>query len=212
MLILIILTIFLVFYFTFNMVNKYSEIVYVKSDYDNHTYIIRRGNSKSDKYLKDSANTLSEINRRILKLIEHLENAYGNDNSKNYFIKMLRKNYNPQILSEAAIDSRYTTYTVDKQNMHICLRTRDQSEELYDINLLMYVILHELAHLCNYNRAGYPIQGHGPEFKEIFKLLVIESIKINVYQYNNYVEKPQEYCGIVINSTIVNEDNLKHYM
>lgn len=212
MLILIILTTFLAFYFTFNMINKYSEIAYVKSDLDNHTYMIRRGNLKSEKYLKDSANTLSEINNRVMKLIEHLEKQYGNDPSKDYFIKMLRKNYSPQILSEAALDNRYTTYTVDKQNMHICLRTRDNMEKLYDINILMYVVLHELAHLCNYDRGGYPIQGHGVEFKNIFKLLVIESIKLNIYEYKNYVNTPQEYCGIVINSTIIQEDNLKYYL
>lgn len=187
--------------FVFILIN-YNENTYVESDIDKNRYLIRTGN-KNTVYLKESANTLAEINKRITILINHLERKYNNDSSKNYFIKKLRENYNHTILSEAAIDNRYTTYTIDKEDMHICLRTRDKHEKLYDINLLMYVILHELAHLCNYNVNGYPIQGHGEEFKYIFKLLVSEAILIGIYEYQDYTKSPQEYCGIIISTTIL---------
>jgi hypothetical protein len=186
----------------FILFNNYNENVYIESDIDKKKYLIRRGN-KDAAYLKESANTLAEINKRIVILIDHLERKYNTDSSKNYFIKKFKQNYNHKILSEAAIDNRYTTYTIDKEDMHICLRTRDRYEKLYDINLLMYVILHELAHLCNYNVNGYPIQGHGEEFKYIFKLLVSEAILIGIYEYEDYKESPQEYCGIVISTTIL---------
>jgi hypothetical protein len=179
------------------------ENVYIRSDVDNRVYLIRRGTQLSESALKESANTLAEINKRVTTLIQILESKYSNDINKAYFIKMLHKNYKPEVLSEAAVDKRYTTYTIDKTDMHICLRTRDKQENIYDINLLMYVVLHELAHLCNYNKAGNPIHGHGQEFKNIFKLLVKESISAGIYQYQNYQTKPQEYCGIVINSTII---------
>lgn len=201
--ILVLIAFGLVLYFTINMVTTYSETLYINSEIDNKDYIIRRGHTKSEEFLKKSANALAEINVRVTKLIDHLETKYTKDPNRNYFIKKLKENYNSYILSEAAVDERYTTYTVDKQDMHVCLRTRDRSENLYDINLLMYVILHELAHLCNYDRLGNPIQGHGIEFKEIFKLLVIEAIKLNIYQYIDYSETPKEYCGIVISTTIL---------
>ena len=201
--ILVLITFILVLYFTINMVTTYSETLYIKSDIDDKKYIIRRGHTKSDVYLKESANTLAEINTRVTKLITHLSTKYEKDPSRNYFIKKLGENYNSYILSEAAIDERYTTYTVDKQDMHVCLRTRDQSENIYDINLLMYVILHELAHLCNYDNMGNPIQGHGLEFKNIFKLLVIEAIRLNLYEYIDYSDTPHEYCGIMISTTIL---------
>jgi predicted SprT family Zn-dependent metalloprotease len=67
----------------------------------------------------------------------------------------------------------------------------------------MYVILHELAHLCNYDNMGNPIQGHGLEFKNIFKLLVIEAIRLNLYEYIDYSDTPHEYCGIMISTTIL---------
>lgn len=197
---LILLAFLLVIYFIVKFL--YNETSYVKSKVDNNNYIIRRGN-KNEVYLKDSADRLAEINLRIIKLIDHLDKKYQTDISKNYFIKYLKQNYKSDILSEAAFDNRYTTYTIDKQDMHVCLRTRDKNEDLYDINLLMYVILHELAHLCNYDRLGNPIIGHGIEFKNIFRLLIIESININIYKYTDYSETPHEYCGIMISTTIL---------
>ena len=188
----------------------YDENVSIKSDVDNNFYLIRRGNTKGEYYLKQSANTLGEINLRIIKLIDYLYKKYKDDMTKMYFIKKLQSGYNSNILSEAAIDSRYTTYTIDKQDMHVCLRTRDKDEKLYDINLLMYVILHELAHLCNYDESGNPIEGHGKEFKDIFYLFVVEAIKLGVYTYIDYTEKPQEYCGIMVSSTILPKFDYKY--
>jgi hypothetical protein len=198
-----VLAIILLIYFTVSSLTTYNENLYIESDVDNREYIIRKGNLKSNAYLKQSANRLAEINGRIEKLIYHLDKKYSNDISKTYFLDKLKENYNPKILSEAANDRRYTTYTIDKKDMYICLRTRDQKETLYDTNLLMYVILHELAHLCNYDKNGIPIQGHGSEFREIFKLFVIEAIDIGIYDYEDYSKKPSEYCGIVISTTIL---------
>lgn len=202
--ILIIIAIILVIYFIFI---RYNDTVSFKSDIDDKYYVIRRGN-KDDKYLKESVNVLSEINKRIEKLIKYLDINYKDDNNKYHFIKKLKENYKPSVLSEAAIDSRYTTYTINKQEMHICLRTRDNNEHVYDTNLLMYVVLHELAHMCNYNKNGYPIQGHGEEFRKIFKFLLIESIKLDIYEYENYTETPKEYCGIVISTTILPKNEM----
>jgi hypothetical protein len=201
--ILILIAFVLVLYFTINIVTTYNETLYIESDLDKRKYIIRRGNTKGDTYLKESANTLAEINKRITKLVDHLKVKYEKDPGKNYFIKKLAENYNSYILSEGAVDDRYTTYTIDKKDMHICLRTRDRVENVYDINLLMYVILHELGHLCNYDKNGFAIQGHGEEFRQIFKLLIIEAIRLNLYSYIDYSETPQEYCGIVISTTIL---------
>jgi hypothetical protein len=200
---LYIIAIILCLYFIYTTFSVYKETLYIESDIDKNKYLIRNGNTKSHAYLKSSANILAEINKRIVKLIEHLGTNYGNDSDKKVFIQKLKENYTHDILSEAAIDKRYTTYTIDKQEMHICLRTRDEFEKLYDINLLMYVVLHELAHFCNYDEDGNPIQGHGSEFKYIFKFLLIESIKIGIYDYTDYYENPEPYCGILLTSSIL---------
>jgi hypothetical protein len=201
--IIIILGVILVVYFLYNMIYTYSEIRYVTSDIDGKIYLIRRGNNKSDNFLKDSANTLALINKNVTELIKYLDKTYNHHDDKSYFIKKLKNNYRPYIISEAAIDPRYTTYTIDKKDMHICLRTRDTNERIYNINILMYVVLHELAHLCNYNKNGEAILGHGSEFRLIFKFLVEESIKLGIYKYSNYSNDPKEYCGIMITTSII---------
>jgi len=201
--ILILLGFLLLCYFIWNYIYIYSDISYIKSDIDDRTYMIRRGHNKSPIFFKQSANTLAEINKRVEKLIEHLEYNFKNDNERNYFIRKLRKGYNPYMISEAEVDIRYTTYTVDKKDMHICLRTRDKEENIYDINILMYVVIHELAHLCNYSKSGDPILGHGNEFLMIFKFLVEESLKCNVYKYEDYNLNPQSYCGLILSSQIL---------
>lgn len=208
---ILIIIVVLILYFMYEIFVKYNEVLYIKSDIDNKYYAIRRGNTKNNVYLKESANTLAEINGRISKLIKHLNENFKNHYDKSYFIEKLTNNYSFDILSEAAIDSRYTTYTIDKQDIHVCLRTRDNQEDVYDLNLLMYIILHELAHLCNYSENGIPIQGHGEEFKNIFKFLIIESIKIGIYDYENYYENPKEYCGIVISTTILPRNEMVYY-
>ena len=197
---IILLFVFFVYYFICN----FNENIYVRSSLDNNMYLIRNGKFKSNQFLTDSANTLAIINIKILKLIDHLTTNYHNDPDKFYFIKKLKEKYHPGILSEAAIDNRYTTYTIDKRDINICLRTRDQFEKLYDPELLMYVVgLHELSHLCNYDRYGNEITGHGIEFKLIFQFLTQEAIKIGVYKYTNYAESPAEYCGLNLTSNII---------
>ena len=197
---LCVITFLLLWFFIYYSLKMSNEIVYFQSELDNNTYIIRRGNTKSHQYLKESANKLAEINNRILTLMSELEKSQDSKTLK--ISKKLKENYSYSILSEAAIDNRYTTYTINKQDMHICLRTRNQDEKLYDINLLMYVVLHELAHMCNYDDDDNPIQGHGDEFRETFKILVLEGVKANVYRYDDYYKNPKEYCGIILSSQI----------
>ena len=86
--ILIFITIILLVYF-FVTLKLYNENTYVKSDIDHNNYLIRQPNTKGDDYLKTSANTLAEINKRITKLIDHLDTKYTNDENKNFFIKKL---------------------------------------------------------------------------------------------------------------------------
>lgn len=193
----------IVVFFSIYIHKTYSEVSYIKSDVDGKVYMIRRGNNKSELFLKESADTLAQINLRIEKLIKELETRYKNDLTKIYFIKKLRENYNPYMISEAAIDNRYTSYTVDKEDINICLRTRDKYEKVYDINTLIYVVLHELAHLCNYSQSGDAIEGHGNEFKNIFKILVKTGMDIGIYTNINYNKTPQEYCGLTITSQII---------
>lgn len=82
---------------------------------------------------------------------------------------------------------------------------RRHNETGFSVEVIRIVDESELGELerYNYDQGGNPIHGHGREFREIFKFLLEESMKIGVYKYENYSATPKEYCGIMINSTIL---------
>jgi predicted metal-dependent hydrolase len=77
-----------------------------------------------------------------------------------------------------------------------CLRSKN-NDKLHDLNLLMYVALHEFAHVA------CPEIGHTPLFKKIFKFFIEVSIILKIYEYTDYSNNIKEYCGIYINESII---------
>lgn len=201
--IIIILIIIAVTFYLINLYTSYAENIYIKSALDNNTYVIRNSHNKTVEFLQNSADTLASINIKMETLINYLVKKYAQDPNNNYWVNKLRENYKPYMVSEAANDPRYTTYTIDKTDMRVCLRTRDSKEELYDLNLLMYVVLHESAHMGNYSPDGIPIIGHDLEFKNIFITLVKEAIQLGLYKYEDYAKNPKSYCGLILSSQII---------
>ena len=78
-----------------------------------------------------------------------------------------------------------------------CLRSKNDNK-LHDINELMYVAIHEIAHV------GCPEIGHTPLFLKINKILLKQAVECNVYVYKNYSLYPEDYCGIKLSTTILN--------
>ncbi len=194
---LIVLILYLIFQFK-------KEEEYVKASDDNF-YLLRNLKLENPEYQtifkKQSAETLAKINTNIITLLDFL----NKNHSDKYWVKKLNSNYkrNGKSLSEASVDNGFTSFTIDKEYMHICLRTRDSKEQLYDINTLMYVVIHELAHMANYSKSGSPIEGHGPEFIDKFKFLLQKSIDLGIYRYQDYAKSPKEYCGITIYKNVL---------
>jgi hypothetical protein len=78
------------------------------------------------------------------------------------------------------------SYTINKSRIHICLK--DENDEYYDRNMLIYVILHELAHvLCDEI-------GHTAKFHTIFKEVLEKAIKAGVY--DDKIPPVKNYCEI----------------
>jgi len=72
--------------------------------------------------------------------------------------------------------------------MHLCLEHEDGG--YYDSNILMYVTLHELAHIfCDE-------VGHTPAYHKIFERLLHIANEIGIYDAS--LALPEEYCGIKI--------------
>ena len=105
--------------------------------------------------------------------------------------KKLKK---PITLKELPDNSKYIAYTVNKNNMYICLRDKSgKFEEQY--NRVYFVIMHELAHVITKS------VGHTDEYWDNYRLVLKTAIDNDLYEYRNYYEEPVEFCNKKITST-----------
>ena len=146
-----------------------------------------------------SANLLAEIIVRIYKLRNYLKNNKDKYPNQIDCIELLEKNLNENRtqIYENSTSSDYTSYSVNKgEEIVFCLRSK-KTNKLHDINLMMYVAIHEMAHI------GCFEIGHTKLFKEIFAFYLKIAIELDIYKYENYDENPVEYCGMILSSTII---------
>ena len=77
------------------------------------------------------------------------------------------------------------SYTINKEKIYICLK--DENEQYYPTNMLIYVTLHELAHLINKDDIG-----HTEKFHKIFDELLDEAYNMGIY--NPSIPPIENYC------------------
>lgn len=187
--ILIILLILLIYYFY--KLSK-SEAIYVKSDLDDKEYLVQNLEDK-----EEATYMLSIIYKRILMLRDHFLNNMDNYQEYKQYLKQFCERINNLVLQENAPDGRYTSYTVNKgDEIALCLRSR-KTGKLHDLNLIMYVVLHELAHVA------CPEIDHTELFKKIFIFFLKIAISLKIYKKVNYQLDPHEYCGLTINENLL---------
>jgi predicted metal-dependent hydrolase len=173
-----------------------NDMVYVKSDIDGNTYLVR--NLPDKQY---ASNTLSRIKQRINTLTNYLYSNKSNEKNKKYekYIELLKKKIKYAEIIESSDDGYYTSYSVNKgEQLVFCLRSRKHKNDLHDINLMMYVVLHEISHVA------CPIyDNHGPLFKDIFSFITQNAIDLQLYMKNDFQHSPTEYCGLIISDSII---------
>jgi hypothetical protein len=158
----------------------------VKSNLCGNSFLVRNLEDK-----QEAADRLSMIRDRLLRLMKYLEQTY-NDRP---FVKQILRNFdaNPERFAESTPDAAYTSYSVNKgEKIFMCLRQRDDKEELVDENVLIFVALHEMSHI------GTASIGHTKEFWNHFAWLLEKAETINIYKYQNFAAHPVEYCGVHI--------------
>lgn len=163
------------------------EIEWVESTVDGRKYLVQ---SLPDK--QDAANLLANIRKKLDTVVEHFSKTEPSD----VRVKRMLKNYNPEKLSEGTPNAKYTSYSINKgEKVIFCLRSRDEKNELADLNTMTFVALHELAHICTESI------GHTEEFWDNFKWILEVSLNIGIYQDRDYKNSPQPYCGITISDS-----------
>lgn len=154
----------------------------VKSQTDGRYYLVKATPDK-----QAVADLMGTINLNNIKLINYLKTLP--DNTR---YERLIKRYPNVKLEENIRDPNYTSYSLNKGELiAVCVRSKT-SGNLHDINLIMYVVIHELAHILN------KTYGHDSNFQECFKLLLQHSEKCGIYKPINFKTNPTEYCGMII--------------
>jgi hypothetical protein len=88
------------------------------------------------------------------------------------------------VVSDLKLYKSDKSYTLNKEKVFLCLR--DKNNQYYPLNMLLYVSIHEIAHvLCKSH-------GHTEEFYQIFDTLLKRAQDIGVYsekipQVKNYI-------------------------
>ena len=156
------------------------------SSVDGNKYCVRERNK-----LELAANKLAHVNKNLQAIIVYCDDKYSN---KDLTLRM-KKGYNPKKIMETLPTSEYTAYSENKgEKLAFCLDTEKNNKgNLIDLNTLMYVAIHELAHIASKSI------GHTPEFWDNFKFLLNVAKDINVYEPIDYKNNPKRYCGMIIN-------------
>lgn len=160
-----------------------NEVTYVKSNIDQRDYLVRNVDDK-----QEAADLLARMRVNIDKLLKYLQDKFDSDP-----VKRLIKKYDPNNITESSSKSKYTSYSVNKgEKIVLCIRSRDDSARLTDLNTITFVALHELAHVMTVSI------GHTEEFWSNFRFLLNKAIDIDIYKKVDYSKHPKKYCGIKI--------------
>lgn len=139
---------------------------------------------------KQASDIFCALNTRAKKLIHCLKEKYGKDN---LYVARLDKYYTENDLRESK-----ETFTLNKgDKIHICIR-HPQTGNFFDINTLMFVLIHELTHIADPNY--YPNDEHPETFWNLNIQLLKDAEECGVYMNVDYSKHPVEYCNLIINS------------
>ena len=162
---------------------KNKDVVSVRSSIDGREYRIADSPDR-----QEAADLLADVNRDIIKFVDYLRN-----NSDEH-IQRICNRYNPDKFGENLAYKSYKAYSVNKgQEIVICIRK--DGKLIKDKNTMLFVLIHELAHIMTVEN------GHPPIFWENMGKLLKEAEKAGVYKVVDYSKTPVDFCGILIDKT-----------
>lgn len=166
------------------------NLVSLKAEKDGRAYLVQDLPNK-----KEAVEMLATIKGNMDKVAAFYgqEEFVSDPTAKN-----LVERYNPHSIMENSMTSKDTSYSENKgEKIVICLRdkTNPPGYPLVDLNTVMFVVLHEMAHLMT---TELSTGKHTPEFWANFRRLLQDATQIGVYHPVNYAHSPVSYCGMEI--------------
>jgi predicted metal-dependent hydrolase len=163
----------------------------IVSTVDGEKYCVRER-----KNVQNASDLLARIAEKMKKVVDHVDKKYPKESGKENVRRLVSK-FNPKKIVETLPTSEYTAYSENKgQKIAFCLnKQKENNDNLIDENTLMFVALHEMAHVASKSI------GHNTEFWDNFAFLIGEAEEIQLYTPIDYSKKNAEYCGMTITSS-----------
>ena len=136
---------------------------------------------------------MAEVRGRLVKLYDYYKTT-PNVSQDPAVVRFVER-FAPDVFVENDMGSPDTSYSENKgQKIVVCLRdkTKPPQYPLIDTNTIMFVMLHEMAHLMT------ETIGHTQEFWINFRRILQDAIRLGIYQPVNYAHQPTPYCGMTI--------------
>jgi len=169
--------------------------MYYESDVFNLRCIVSTSDGKKycvreRKNIQKASNLLAQTTDKLNYLVENMKARYNNRDN----VKRLVENFNPRTIKETLPTSEYTAYSENKgEKIAFCLnKKKHDNDNLIDQNTLMFVAIHEVAHIMTLS------VGHTDEFWQNFKFLLENAVELGIYEPIDYKKNPKNYCGMNI--------------
>ena len=174
-----------------NYMNKHSDMVFVESAVDGKQYMVRNLPDK-----QRAADILATLAAKMKQLADHVWSIRDSqDEFCELQIDALKRRFDPGKISEAPSDSSHTSYSLNKEKIFLCIRSKADPSAFVDLNTLLYVAAHEISHIASLT------VGHNDQFWKNFSFILREAVKIGIYKHVDYAKNPTPYCGITISSS-----------
>ena len=157
----------------------------IVSTVDGNKYCVR-----DRKRIAEAADLLANVTTKCKELVKYMDENH-NDNQD---VRQLVSGFNPAKVMETLPTSTFTAYSENKgEKVAFCLnQQKADNNNLIDENTLLFVAIHELAHIMTKSI------GHKSEFWANFKFLLENAKEAGIHDPVDYKKKPQEYCGMKI--------------
>lgn len=166
-----------------------ANLVTVKSQVDGRDYRVQNLPDK-----QAAADLMAQIHTNLETLINHYKTDPATIADPR--VKTMVERFNPDNMMENELTDDSTSYSENKgEKIVVCLREKSDGYPLIDENTVMFVILHEMAHLMT------TTVGHTPEFWTNFRRILQDGSGVGIYKPINYSKNPVNYCGMTITDT-----------
>jgi len=181
---------------------------------------------------EEAARRLRQVDIYLNKLINHINNKFTDDyiysqdlvnKGKGDVLRKIKRRLASTYKSNSLKENFPSTpkidvsYNLNKgETIAMCLRDYENENQFHDINEVLFVAVHELAHSLNCDESSILCgnsYGHDDMFWYIFKILLENAQEANIYVKKNYKKNPVDYCSMNITYSPLYDETLhdKHF-